>query len=134
MVMKENRTQSTTDDTARVVKELIHHSMYESSKILVKQFDKIGEKLTNVVEDFQKKQLSRNSRVESEIYQTLEVETTQGITTEIEVGIEETTEITTGIEVEIEKKVETTAEIEIEVEIEIDLTQEMEEGINQNLV
>ena len=41
--------------------------MYESSKTLVKQLDKIGDKLTNVgdkltnvVEDFQKKQNSRN--------------------------------------------------------------------------
>ena len=36
--------------------------MYESSKTLVKQLDKIGDKLANVVEDFQKKQLSRNIR------------------------------------------------------------------------
>ena len=32
MVMKENRTQSSTEDTLRVVKESIHDSMYESSK------------------------------------------------------------------------------------------------------
>ena len=56
MVMKENRTQSSTEDTLRVVKESIHDSMYESSKTL------IGDKLANVVEDFQKKQNSRNSR------------------------------------------------------------------------
>ena len=56
MVMKENRIQSTTEDTLRVVKESIHDSMYESSKTLVKQLDKIGDKLANVVEDFQKKQ------------------------------------------------------------------------------
>ena len=62
MVMKENRTQSSTEDTLRVVKESIHDSMYESSKTLVKQLDKIGDKLANVVEDFQKKQNSRNSR------------------------------------------------------------------------
>ena len=62
MVMKENRTQSSTDDTLRVVKESIHDSMYESSKTLVKQLDKIGDKLANVLEDFQKKQNSRNSR------------------------------------------------------------------------
>ena len=36
--------------------------MYESSKTLVKQLDKIGDKLANVVEDFQKKQNSRNRR------------------------------------------------------------------------
>ena len=62
MVMKETRTQSSTEDTLRVVKESIHDSMYESSKTLVKQLDKIGDKLANVVEDFQKKQNSRNSR------------------------------------------------------------------------
>ena len=69
MMMKGNRTQSSTGDALRVVKESIHDSMYESSKTLVKQLDKIGDKLTNVgdkltnvVEDFQKKQNSRNSR------------------------------------------------------------------------
>ena len=62
MVMKENRIQSSTEDTLRVVKESIHDSIYESSKTLVKQLDKIGDKLANVVEDFQKKQNSRNSR------------------------------------------------------------------------
>ena len=62
MVMKENRTQSSTEEALRVVKESIHDSMYESSKTLVKQLDKIGDKLTNVVEDFQKKQNSRNNR------------------------------------------------------------------------
>ena len=62
MVMKENRTQTSTEDTLRVVKESIHDSMYESSKTLVKQLDKIGDKLANVVEDFQKKQILRNSR------------------------------------------------------------------------
>ena len=62
MVMKETRTQSSTEDTLRVLKESIHDSMYESSKTLVKQLNKIGDKLANVVEDFQKKQNSRNSR------------------------------------------------------------------------
>ena len=41
MVMKDNRTQATTEDTLRVVTESIHDSMYESSKTLVKQLDKI---------------------------------------------------------------------------------------------
>ena len=40
MVMKENRTQASTEDTLRVVKESIHDSMYESSKSLVNQLDK----------------------------------------------------------------------------------------------
>ena len=59
MMMKENKTQ---EETLRVVKESIHDSMYESSKTLVKQLDKIGDKLTNVVEDFQKKQQRRSGR------------------------------------------------------------------------
>ena len=62
MVMKENRTQSSTEEALRAVKESIHDSMYESSKTLSKQIEKIGDKLTNVVEDFQKKQNSRNNR------------------------------------------------------------------------
>ena len=62
MMMKENRTQVSTEDTLTVVKESIHDSMYESSKTLVKQHDKIGDKLANVVEDFQKKQQTRSSR------------------------------------------------------------------------
>ena len=62
MMVKENRTQASTEDTLRVVKESIHDSMYESSKTLVKQLDKIGDKVANVVEDFQKKQQTRNSR------------------------------------------------------------------------
>ena len=37
MVMKDKRTQSSTEDTLRVVKESIHDSMYESRMILVKQ-------------------------------------------------------------------------------------------------
>ena len=62
MMMGENRTQASTEDTLRVVKESIHDSMYESSKTLVKQLDKIGDKLANVVEDFQKKQQTRSGR------------------------------------------------------------------------
>ena len=53
MAMKENRTQLTSEDTLRAVKESINDSMYECSKALVKQLDKIDDKLTNVVEDFQ---------------------------------------------------------------------------------
>ena len=60
MAMKENRTQFTTEDTLRAVKESIHDSMYESSKTLVRLLDKIGDKLADVVEDFQRKQSSRD--------------------------------------------------------------------------
>ena len=62
MAVKEQRTQVNTEDTLRVVKESIHDSMYEDSKEMIKQLDKIGDRLANVVEDFQKKQSSRNSR------------------------------------------------------------------------
>ena len=62
MAVKEYRPQVTTEDTLRVVKESIHDSVYESSRSMIKQLDKIGDKLANVVEDFQKKQSSRNSR------------------------------------------------------------------------
>ena len=62
MVVKDYKTQVTTEDTLRVVTESIHDSMYESSKSMIKQLDKIGDRLANVVEDFQKKQSSRNSR------------------------------------------------------------------------
>ena len=68
---KENRTQFTTEDTPRVVKELryiqsiesIQDSLYKNNQALVKLLDKIGDKLANlvdVVEDFQRKQSSRN--------------------------------------------------------------------------
>ena len=40
MVMKENRTQLTSEDKLRAVKESIHDSMYESNKTLVKQLGK----------------------------------------------------------------------------------------------
>ena len=62
MVVKDHRPQVTTEDTLRVVKESIHDSVYESSRSMIKQLDKIGDRLANVVEDFQKKQSSRSSR------------------------------------------------------------------------
>ena len=69
--MKENRTQLTTEDTLRAVKEpryihsieSIQDSMYENNGTLVMLLDKIGDKLANVVdvvEDFQRKQSSRD--------------------------------------------------------------------------
>ena len=62
MAVKDYRPQVTTEDTLRVVKESIHDLVYESSKSMIKQLDKIGDRLANVVEDFQKKQSSRSSR------------------------------------------------------------------------
>ena len=57
---KENRAQLTIEDTFRAVKESIQDSRYENS---VRLLDKIGDKLENVVdvvEDFQRKQSSRD--------------------------------------------------------------------------
>ena len=69
MTVKESRPKVTTEDTLRVVKESIHDSVYESKRSMIKQLDKIGDtmgkigdKMANVVEDFQKKQSSRSSR------------------------------------------------------------------------
>ena len=57
---KENRTQFTTEDTLRAVKETIQDSRYEN---LVRLLDKMGDRLANVVdvvEEFQRKQSSRD--------------------------------------------------------------------------
>ena len=62
MAVKEHRKQVNTKDTLKVVKESIHDLIYESRKTMIKLLDKIGDRLANVVEDFQKEQLSRNSR------------------------------------------------------------------------
>ena len=62
MAVKEHRKQVDTDDTTKVIKESIQDSIYENSKTMMRLLDKIGDRLANVVEDFQKKQSSRNSR------------------------------------------------------------------------
>ena len=69
MAVKDYRPEVTTEDTLRVIKESIQDSVYENNRSMLKQLDKIGDtmgkigdKLANVVEDFQKKQSSRNSR------------------------------------------------------------------------
>ena len=57
---KENIIESTTKDTLRAVKETIQDSGYEN---LVRLLDKMGDRLANVVdvvEDFERKQTSRN--------------------------------------------------------------------------
>ena len=57
---KENIIECTTKDTFRAVKETIQDSRYEN---LVRLLDKMGNRLANVVdvvEDFQRKQSSRN--------------------------------------------------------------------------
>ena len=63
MAVKDYKPQLTTEDTLRVVKESIHDSVYESSRSMIKQLDKIGDRLANVVEVFQKKQSSRSTRI-----------------------------------------------------------------------
>ena len=102
MTMKENRAQFTTEDTLRAVKESIQDSRYET---LIRLLDKIGGTLANVVdivEDFQRKQSSRDrDRDRSNSRE----ETTQETITRIEIKIEGT----------------------VEIEIEIGLTQEIQE-------
>ena len=55
MAVKEHRKQVNTEDTIKVVKESIQDSIYEKSKTMMRLLDKIGDRLANVVEDFQKK-------------------------------------------------------------------------------
>ena len=69
MAVKEHRGQVNTEDTIKVVKESIQDSIYENNKTMMRQLDKIGDtmgkigdRIANVVEDFQRKQSSRNSR------------------------------------------------------------------------
>ena len=69
MAIKEHREQVNTKDTIRIVKESIQDSIYENNKIMMRQLDKIsdtmgkiGDRIANVVEDFQRKQSSRDSR------------------------------------------------------------------------
>ena len=102
--------------------------MYESSKTLVKQLDNIGDKLANVVEDFQKKQQTRSSRDRDRNRSNSRDRNNSGDNYRNRIGIEEiTTEIGTEIEVEIGEIVETIQEIEIEVEVETGLTPEKED-------
>ena len=62
MAVKEYREQVNTGDTIKVVKESIQDSIYENNKTMMRLLDKIGDRIANVVEDFQKKQSARNSR------------------------------------------------------------------------
>ena len=62
VAVKEHRKEVNTKDTLRVVKESIQDLIYESSKTMIKLLDKIDDRLADVVEDFQQKQSSRNSR------------------------------------------------------------------------
>ena len=43
-----------TKDTIRVVAESIQDSIYENNKTIMIQLDKIGDRIANVVEDFQR--------------------------------------------------------------------------------
>ena len=103
MAVKEHRKQMNTEDTIKIVKESIQDSIYENNKTMMRLLDKIGDRLANVVEDFQKKQSSRNSRNRHR-----------------DRGIEITQEIVTGIEVEIEEdqtqgRIETTNKDQVQV-------------------
>ena len=48
MTMKENKTQFTTEDTLRAVKESTQDSMYDNNKTLGRLLDEIGDRLANV--------------------------------------------------------------------------------------
>ena len=62
MAVKEYRPKVTTEDTLRVVTESIQETVYENNRSMMKQLDKIGDKLGNVVEDFQKKTIIQNQQ------------------------------------------------------------------------
>ena len=62
MAIKERREQVNTKDTIRVVAESIQDSIYEKNKTIMRQLNKIGDRIANVVEDFQREQSSRDSR------------------------------------------------------------------------
>ena len=49
-------------DTLKIVQESVKDSMFEGSKEILRHLDRIGEKLTNAVEDFQKKQTSSKDK------------------------------------------------------------------------
>ena len=126
MAVKEYRPKVTTEDTLRVVKESIHDSVYESSRSMIKQLDKIGDKLANVVEDFQKKQSSRSSRNRDRSNSRDRNDSRDRYRNKTEVEIEVETEV--EIEAEIEEIAETI------VETEEDQTQEKVETTNRDLV
>ena len=59
MTMKENKTQFTTD-TLRAVKESIQDSMCDNNRTLGRLLDEIGDRLANVVENFEIEPSSRD--------------------------------------------------------------------------
>ena len=107
MAVKEYRPKVTPEDTLRVVTESIQETVYENNRSMMKQLNKIGDRLANVVEDFQKKQSSRN-RDRSNSRDRDDSRDRYRNKTEVEIGVETEVEI----EVEIEGIVETIAETE----------------------
>ena len=59
MAIKDHREQVNTKDTIKIVKESIQDLIYENNETMMRLLDKIGDRIANVVEDFQKKQSSR---------------------------------------------------------------------------
>ena len=108
MAVKEYRPKVTTEDTLRVVTESIQETVYENNRSMMKQLNKIGDRLANVVEDFQK----RNNHPEIEIDPTAGIEMIQETDTEIKTEVEIGVEIEVEIEAEIEETVETIVETE----------------------
>ena len=116
MTMKENKTQFTTEDTLRAVKESIQDSMYENNKTLGRLLNEIGDRLANVVENFQSKQSLRDrdrDRSHSRGRNSLR-DDYKNRKIEIEMTLETIQQTTTGIE------------------IKVGLTPEMEEVKEQN--
>ena len=105
--------------------------MYESSETLVKQLDKIGDKLANVMKISRRKIIQETAEEGTETDPIVEVETIQEKTTETTTGMVVGI-TTTETEVEIVETIAET-ELEIEVEEETDLILEREEEINQDL-
>ena len=89
MAIKEHRKQVNTKDTIRVVAETIQDSIYENNKTIIRQLDKIGDRIANVVEDFQRNNHQEIAETDTEIDPIVGIEITQGIVTGIEVETEE---------------------------------------------
>ena len=119
--VKENRTQFTTEDTLRAVKESMQDSRYDD---LVKLLANIGDKLANVADvvgDFQRKQSSRDR--DKDRSNSRDRDYSRDNSRDRDRRIVETI---TEIEVEMT----------VEINIEIGLTQEMgeiKERINKDL-
>ena len=88
MTVKEHRKQVNTEDTIKIVEESIQDSIYENSKTMMRLLDKIGDRIANVVEDFQRNNHQEIAETDTEIDPIVGIEIIQDIVTGIEVEIE----------------------------------------------